>query len=86
MNTLFKLDTVGSPRSELIQQLASFSSLDVGSPQLSGSTRKVDTGWDLLAGGVDIWEKSDQFHYVFKEVSGDFDIAVRVDNFVPAHL
>ena len=46
----------------------------------------VDGGWELVAGGADIWEKSDQFHFVFKPLSGDFDIAVRVESFMPAHL
>ncbi len=33
-----------------------------------------------MAGGADIWEKSDQFHFVYKQVHGDFDIAVRVES------
>jgi len=65
---------------------ALFANLDIGSPQLAGSARRVDTGWDLIAGGADIWEKADQFHFVFQDLSGDFDIAVRVENFTPAHL
>lgn len=65
---------------------APFANLDIGSPQLTGSARRVDTGWDLIAGGADIWEKSDQFHFVFQDISGDFDIAVRVESFTPAHL
>lgn len=65
---------------------AGFSSLDVGSPQLAGSARPVETGWDLTAGGADIWEKSDQFHFVYKQVASDFDIALRVESFTPAHL
>jgi hypothetical protein len=64
----------------------SFSNLDIGSPQLAGSAKPVDTGWDLIAGGVDIWEKSDQFHFLYKQVANDFDIAVRVESFTPAHL
>ena len=65
---------------------APFANLDIGSPHLAGSARPVETGWDLIAGGADIWEKADQFHFVFKDVSGDFDIAVRVESFTPAHL
>lgn len=53
---------------------------------MAGSAKPVQSGWDLLAGGADIWEKSDQFHFVCKQVSGDFDIAVRVESFTPAHL
>jgi hypothetical protein len=65
---------------------ADFSNLDIGSPQLAGSAKQVEDGWDIVAGGADIWEKSDQFHFVHKQVSGDFDIAVRVEAFTPAHL
>ena len=65
---------------------AGFINLDIGSPQLAGSAKLVKDGWDLVAGGVDIWEKSDQFHFVCKQMSGDFDIAVRVESFTPAHL
>ena len=65
---------------------AGFSNLDIGSPQLAGSAKQVEDGWDLVAGGVDIWEKSDQFHFVHKQIAGDFDIAVRVEAFTPAHL
>jgi len=53
---------------------------------LPGSTKQVETGWDLIAGGADIWEKSDQFISLYQPLSGDFDIAVRVECFTPAHL
>jgi len=68
------------------QQSAGFFNADVGSPQLRGSAKPVEAGWDVVAGGADIWEKSDQFHFVSKQVTGDFDIAVRVESFTPAHL
>jgi len=67
-------------------QPAGFVNVDIGAPQLAGSARQVEGGWDLIAGGADIWEKSDQFHFLYKQVSGDFDIAVRVESFTPAHL
>ena len=63
-----------------------FANVDVGSPSLAGSVTAVDAGWDLVAGGVDIWDSADQFHFVFEDVAGDFDIAVRVESFTPAHL
>jgi hypothetical protein len=34
--------------------------------------------WAIKAGGNDIWGNADQFTYVYKEVSGDFDVAVTV--------
>jgi hypothetical protein len=51
--------------------------LDIGSPKLAGSTRQVEGGWDLVAGGADIWEKSDQFHFLCKPISGDFELRLR---------
>ncbi len=63
-----------------------FTNIDVGSPQIAGSATPAGSGWDLIAGGADIWETADQFHFVFREISGDFDIGVRVESFAPAHL
>lgn len=63
-----------------------FRSLDIGSPQLAGSATQTADGWDIVAGGADIWQNSDQFHFVCRQVSGDFDLAVRVESFTPAHL
>ncbi|MFN7733471.1 MAG: hypothetical protein ACK5OB_16360 [Pirellula sp.] len=65
---------------------SSFDHCDIGAPQLSGSATLVDSGWDVVAGGVDIWETEDQFHFVYKAMVGDFDVAVRVASFTPAHL
>ena len=75
-----------SAQSSPVRPPDDFSNLDVGSPQLSGSASRVEGGWEVAAGGADIWETSDQFHYVFKQMRGDFDVAVRVESFVPAHL
>lgn len=77
-----------SPKSNAVPapQSAGFFNLDVGSPQLGGSVKQVQDGWDLIAGGADIWEKSDQFHFLYQQISSDFDIAVRVESFTPAHL
>src|SRR5579859_1957445 len=69
-----------------VAESAGFSSLDVGSPQLRGSAKRVEDGWDVVAGGADIWERTDQFHFVYKQIDGDFDIWVRVERFTPAHL
>jgi hypothetical protein len=79
-------NTVSGARPVPAQPSAPFANLDIGSPQLAGSARPVETGWDLIAGGADIWEKADQFHFVFQVIPGDFDIAVRVESFTPAHL
>ena len=63
-----------------------FDHCDIGTPRILGSAKLVDSGWDVVAGGVDIWETEDQFHFVSKTMTGDFDVAVRVASFIPAHL
>ncbi len=68
------------------QPIKDFANVDVGSPELAGSATPTGSGWDVIAGGADIWESADQFHFIFREISGDFDIAVRVASFTPAHL
>ncbi|MEI7809829.1 MAG: hypothetical protein WCJ07_15230, partial [Verrucomicrobiota bacterium] len=63
MNTSSSMsDTTHGLRAVSDQLFAGFSNLDVGSPQLSGSAERTDTGWNISAGGKDVWEKSDQFH------------------------
>ena len=79
-------NSVDGPRAINASVFAGYSNLDIGCPKLCGSAKQVDSGWNLVAGGQDIWEKSDQFHFVFKRITGDFDVAVRVESFTPAHL
>jgi len=86
MTTAPESNTGSSSRSVLTRSIASFTHLDVGSPGLAGAASPVVTGWDVLAGGEDIWDKADQFHFVCREMTGDFDVAVRVECFTPAHL
>jgi hypothetical protein len=81
-----KPNAVSGPTAIPAPPPAIFSHLDIGSPQLRGSATPVEDGWDLLAGGADIWEKSDQFHFLYQQISGDFDLAVRAESFTPAHL
>ena len=50
---------------------------DVGAPPLKGSAEfDPATGQYKITGtGTDIWAKADQFHYVWREISGDFAVA-----------
>jgi TolB protein len=49
---------------------------DVGAPPIKGSaTFDATTGQYTITGsGTDIWGKADQFHYVWREISGDFAV------------
>jgi hypothetical protein len=42
--------------------------------------------WTIKAGGNDIWGEADQFTYVYKEVSGDFDVSVTVHSLDVDHV
>ncbi len=86
MNSSPRTNSVGDARSDNAWPPAHFANTDIGSPQLPGSAKPVETGWNVIGGGVDIWETSDQFHFVYRDISGDFDVAVRVESFTPAHL
>ncbi|NIT59830.1 MAG: hypothetical protein GWN00_27500 [Aliifodinibius sp.] len=39
--------------------------------------------FEILASGFDIWGTSDEFHYVYKPLSGDGQITVRVESILP---
>jgi TolB protein len=49
---------------------------DVGAPPLKGSAEfDAATGQYRITGsGTDIWAKADQFHYVWREMSGNFAV------------
>ena len=49
---------------------------DVGAPPMKGSAEfDATTGqYKITGSGTDIWGKADQFHYLWREISGDFAI------------
>ena len=49
---------------------------DVGAPPMKGSTEfDAATGqYKITGSGTDIWGKADQFHYVWREISGNFSV------------
>src|SRR5512133_2300361 len=60
---------------------------DIGSPAISGShsynaSKDIDT---MKAGGIDIWDYSDQFHYYYARVKGDLDVSVKVVSISNTH-
>src|SRR4029450_8062358 len=36
----------------------------------------------ITAGGADIWGQSDQFTFIYQQVSGDVDVVARVDSLI----
>jgi hypothetical protein len=49
---------------------------DVGAPPIKGSAEfdPATKQYKITGSGTDIWGKADQFHYVWKEISGDFAV------------
>src|ERR1700736_5513717 len=57
--------------------LGSFTnSHDIGAPPIKGSAEfDASTGdYKITGSGTDIWGKADQFHYVWREMSGNFAV------------
>jgi hypothetical protein len=51
---------------------------DIGSVGLAGSAAASNGVYTVVAGGDDIWNQNDAFHYVYMPVSGDFQFVARV--------
>ena len=66
--------------------IGSFTSQDIGSPALAGSTVRNGNVITITAGGTDIWGTSDQFHYAHQQRTGDFDVSVRIESVVQSDL
>lgn len=60
----------------------SWSSSDIGSPARAGSSSSSSSSaFTVTGGGIDIWDTSDQFRYVYQQVSGDVDVIAQVASF-----
>lgn len=57
-----------------------YQSADIGNPTPAGSTNVLvaDRDYDITAGGTDIWANSDQFRFVYRQLTGDFNYSARV--------
>jgi hypothetical protein len=61
---------------------APFASQDIGGVKLPGSASyDASTGkFTIKASGSDIWDKNDEFHYVYQQVSGDVQIIAKAES------
>jgi hypothetical protein len=51
---------------------------DIGWPAIPGHSSYSAGAFTIAAAGSDIWDTSDQFHFVYQAVTGDADITARV--------
>ena len=63
-----------------------FKHSDVGNPALAGTVTTTGDGFDITAGGSDVWGVKDEFNFVYIEKRGDFDFAGRVEGLTSANL
>src|SRR5664279_281390 len=66
--------------------LASFKSADIGNPVIKGIVKVVKDGFDITAGGADIWGVKDEFSFTYVEKTGDFDMISRIESLMAANL
>jgi hypothetical protein len=64
---------------------AEFRHTDIGNPAIAGAVNVSKEGFDITAGGADIWGAKDEFSFVYIEKSGDFDFAARVESLSATH-
>ena len=64
----------------------SFRYSDIGNPAIAGTVKNMDNGFDITAGGVDIWGSKDEFNFVYIERNGDFDLVSRIESLSAPHL
>ena len=55
---------------------------DIGAPAVAGSSSydSIQKAFTVSAAGSDVWGASDQFQFVYQQVTGDVDIVARVDS------
>ncbi len=57
-----------------------WSAQDIGSPAIAGSASFDQGTFTINAAGADVEGRSDQFSFVYQQVSGDVDVSARIDS------
>src|SRR5438552_1220179 len=74
-----------APRPSSAQGVPSpWTATNIGAPPASGSTSFERGTFSITSTSGDIWERSDQFHFVYQQIAGDVEIIARVNAFSPA--
>jgi regulation of enolase protein 1 (concanavalin A-like superfamily) len=60
-------------------------SADIGAPAIAGSASFAAGAYTIRAGGRDIWDASDEFHYIYQPVTGNVEVIARVASLTAAH-
>jgi hypothetical protein len=63
-----------------------FKHSDIGNPAIAGSVNISGDGFEITAGGADIWGIKDEFNFVYVERTGDFDFVTCIESLSAPHL
>jgi hypothetical protein len=77
------------PGSVKLADVKNFKTADIGNPAIAGVTiagNSVKGGFNLTAGGADVWGVKDEFGFIYFEKSGDFDFITQVESLTAPHL
>ena len=63
-----------------------FKHTDIGNPAIPGTVEVLEDGFEISAGGADIWGLKDEFSFEYIERTGDFDFVSRIGSMSAPHL
>jgi hypothetical protein len=66
--------------------VTSFKYADIGNPAIKGIVNVEKDGFNITAGGADIWGVKDEFSFTYVERTGDFDLISRIESLTAANL
>lgn len=71
------------PDSKMAFIAVAYAPVEVGEPGVAGSSTPVPGGFDVTGAGTDVGGTADQFHFDYQELTGNFDLRLRVEAFSP---
>jgi regulation of enolase protein 1 (concanavalin A-like superfamily) len=75
-----------NPSAQQLWSLPSpWSAQDIGSPAIGGNASFNQGTFTISAAGSDIWGQSDQFTFIYQQITGDVDVVARVDSITAAN-
>ena len=68
-----------------VDPLDGWRATDIDNAKPGGQKVISDSAMEIYGSGEDIWNKSDQFRFIWKKVSGDFDLTCTMKTLVKSH-
>ena len=65
--------------------LNGWTATDIGNAKPGGQKVSSDSAMEIYGAGEDIWDKTDQFRFIWKKANGDFDLTCTLNTLVKSH-